>query len=263
MLEGLTMSVLSLLKFSEEHLDIVVVTAKADDRYEALTNTMLIPLKKEVAKMGSHLRLVDITDEVVAEYPTANADSIFTVNCMLRLYLDKVPGLSDRVLYLDTDVICRKDFGDFYHQALDRYDFAGCLDYYGKWFFHHRFTKNGFDYVNSGVLLFNMKRAKEDRLFERCRELCANKKMFLPDQSALNRLAKKKYVNHRYNDQRRLHPNRTVFQHFTTSFRFYPTIHTVTVKPWEEERLHSVLHLHDYDKLIAASKELMEKDQAS
>lgn len=38
--------------------------------------------------------------------------SRFTACCMLRLFADKT-DIKDRVLYLDTDVLCRKDFRDF------------------------------------------------------------------------------------------------------------------------------------------------------
>lgn len=30
----------------------------------------------------------------------------FTPCCMLRLYADRIPELPDRLLYLDTDVLC-------------------------------------------------------------------------------------------------------------------------------------------------------------
>ena len=42
-----------------------------------------------------------------------------------------------------------------------------------------------------------------------------------------------------------------MFQHFTTSFRFFPWFHPVTVKPWDVERMHRVLKLHEYDDLLA------------
>ena len=74
--------------------------------------------------------------------------------------------------------------------------------------------------------------------------------MFLPDQSAINKLAtKKKIAPRKYNEQYRLQSD-TVIQHFTTSFRFTPYFHTLTVKPWDVERVHSVLHLHEYDDIL-------------
>ena len=71
----------------------------------------------------------------------------------------------------------------------------------------------------------------------------------MPDQSAVNLVAKKKKLLPRqYNEQRKL-KNNTCFQHFTTSFRFFPWFHTVTVKPWEIDRVHQILRIYEYDEL--------------
>ena len=53
-------------------------------------------------------------------------------------------------------------------------------------------------------------------------------------------------MSRKYNDQRRLHKD-TVIQHFTTTFRLFPWFHSLTVKPWDVERLHSVLKNYEYD----------------
>ncbi|QLL70911.1 glycosyltransferase [Lactobacillus sp. 3B(2020)] len=262
MLQGLTIAIISLLQHSSEPLNIIVVTAQADPRYRPLTNRQLYPINDYLSNFGSHLKLVDLTKQVRQAYPIANQNSIFTVNCMLRLYLDLLPNLPERFLYLDTDIICRRDFTELYYQNLHGYDLAGVLDYYGKWFFHHHLTWHGFDYLNSGVLLFNTPQAKKDRLFSRCRQQCQNTTMFLPDQTSLNRFARKKYLNHRYNEQRRLHSN-TVFQHFTTTFRLFPFIHPVTVKPWQLRQLHQILHIYEYDELIQTAQELLKSQKGS
>ncbi len=172
----------------------------------------------------------------------------FTPFCMLRLYADQVEELPERLLYLDNDVVCRMDITEFYHQELEGIDFAGVLDYYGGWFFRkHLFRR---DYVNSGVLLLNMDRIRRTGLFTKCRERCRTKKMFMPDQSALNKLAETKRIcPRRYNEQRSLHAD-TALQHFTTSFRFWPWLHTVTVKPWQVEQVHEQLKLYEYDSIL-------------
>ena len=72
----------------------------------------------------------------------------------------------------------------------------------------------------------------------------------MPDQSALNHFAtEKKIAPRRYNEQYKLQSD-TVIQHFTTSFRFWPIFHTLTVKPWQVERVHEILKLHEYDDIL-------------
>ena len=58
-----------------------------------------------------------------------------------------------------------------------------------------------------------------------------------------------------YNDQKRLHKN-TVLQHFSTTFRFWPYFHTQSVKPWQEDRMHTILKIHEYDDLLKEFKKL-------
>ncbi len=251
--DGLVISVLSLMKHASEPLNIFVMTMDL-----TLETGRILPvspgtvryldgrLKKQNEE--SSAALIDATEFFRAAPPLANMETRFTPCCMLRLYADLVPGLPDRILYLDNDVVCRKEFGGFYHQELSDYEVAGVPDYYGKWFFR----KNLFhmDYLNSGVLLLNLARIRKTGLFARCRVLCSEKKMFMPDQSAINQLAvQKKLCSRNYNEQRRLHGD-TVFQHFTTSFRFFPWLHTLTVKPWQIDQMHKKLKLHEYDDIL-------------
>ena len=72
----------------------------------------------------------------------------------------------------------------------------------------------------------------------------------MPDQSAISKLSEhKKICDRRFNEQRKLRQD-TVCQHFTTSFRVFPIFHKVSVKPWETDRMHSVLKLIEYDDLL-------------
>lgn len=252
--DGLMISTLSLLRTVREPLHITVLTmdyATESRRFEPLPAAFAEMLERRVKQtnQGGTVRLLDITALFLEEPPTANLETRFTPCCMLRLYADLIPDLPERLLYLDTDVICRRDCGEFYHQEIGQAEVAGVLDHYGKWFFRNRPFR--MDYLNSGVLLLNMKRIRETGVFRKCRQRCAEKEMFMPDQSAINKLAgEKKILPRRYNEQRKLHED-TVFQHFTTSFRFFPWFHPVTVKPWDVERMHSVLKLHEYDDLLA------------
>ena len=251
--EGLIISVMSLVKQVKEELHIYVLTMYYvdDDRVcEPLDNDIVRNLQTYIRAYNekSTVKLIDVSRLFDEEMPLANMGTRFTPCCMLRLYADRVEELPDRLMYLDTDVICRMDCKDFYYQDIEECELIGVLDNYGKWFFR----RNPFrmDYLNSGVLLMNLKKMRETGLLEKCRKRCAVKKMFMPDQSALNKLAtKKRYVPRRFNEQQRLR-NDTVFQHFTTRILLLPKPHIQTVKPWHMDKLHSVLKLHEYDELL-------------
>ncbi|MBQ8868268.1 MAG: hypothetical protein IJ027_00925 [Oscillospiraceae bacterium] len=257
--DGVLLSSLSIAKNTTQPLNIYILTASVKTQsksYEALGLDFADFLEGALGEPNK-VSLFDITELFNSDLPKANIETRFTPCCMLRLYADLLPELPDKILYLDNDVLCRKDCTDFYEQDISGWELVGALDYYGKWFFRNRLFSA--DYLNSGVLLLNLKKIRESRLFEKCRERCKNKKMFMPDQSAINKLAKsKKILPRRFNEQRKKHDN-TVFQHFTTSFRFFPYFHSVSVKPWDSERLHSVLKIYEYDPLISEWQRLKSK----
>lgn len=253
-LDGIIISVLSLCKAVDEPISVYILTSSVDSgerKYKPLPPDFAGFLEEVMKGYDARhsVKLYDISDMFREELPTANMGTRFTPCCMLRLFADKVEDIPDRILYLDNDVICRLSPLDFYYQNLDNSSLAGVLDYYGSWFFRKNIFRR--DYLNSGVLLLNMKRIRENGLFRKCREKCRNDEMFMPDQSALNKLCGDKIIcKGRYNDQRRGHKN-TVFRHFTTSFRLFPWFHSVSVKPWNIEGMHETLGEFEYDALLS------------
>lgn len=252
--DGVLISTLSLLKNVDEvHIYILTMytqTGKKD--YHPFSKHAADYIRSLVLKHNSKnsVDLIDCSSLFIQDVPTANMGTRFTPYAMLRLFADQLPQIPERILYLDDDIIIRQDPSEFYEQDLTDTEMVGVLDYWGRFFFHNFHTKKIFDYLNSGVLLLNMNEIKKTGLFPKVRHMMQVKKMFLPDQSALNKLAtEKKIAPRKYNEQYRLQED-TVIQHFTTSFRFKPYFHTQTVKPWDVKRVHSVLKLHEYDDIL-------------
>ncbi len=264
--EGLLISVLSLINNVREEICVYVMTMQIEYNgraYAAVSDSTISFLDERVrAKFPlGFVKKLDVTEKFRAEVPEANMSTRFTPFCMLRLFADQFSELPDKLLYLDNDVVCRRDITDFYSQPMDDWELAGVLDYYGGWFFRRNIFRR--DYINSGVLLLNLARIRESGLFSACRRMCVNKKMFMPDQSAINKLSSaKKLLPRKYNEQRKLKSD-TVLQHFTTSFRFFPWLHTLTVKPWQVDKVHDVLKLHEYDELLTQFQTLLPEMRAA
>ncbi len=256
-IHGVLFSILSILKHNKGEIHFYLATIESKElEIKGITDKsvdFLNDLVKNYHK-NSFVKKYDLTKEFCEELPTRNMCTRFTPCCMLRLYIDKT-DLPDKLLYLDYDVVCRKNIKHFYNSDITNYEVGGVLDYYGKWFYAKKYLVK-FDYLNSGVLLINKKKCIETGLFKKCRILCRDELLMLPDQSAINKVAKyKKIFPSIYNDQKRLHKN-TVLQHFSTTFRFWPYFHTQSVKPWQEEKMHNILKLHEYDDLIKEFKKL-------
>ena len=261
--KGLLMSILSLVRKTKRVLNIYVLTmhlVTPEKEYEPVSDQCIerirMLLKEENSQ--SSIILIDASEHFEQYPPGKNMATRFTPGCMLRLFADLQKEIPDKLLYMDYDVLCRDGAGfeQLYDTDMKDYEYAAVLDHYGSWFFRKKFYRR--DYINSGVLLLNMTQIRQTGLFEKCRVLCQNKKMFMPDQTALNRMAEKKLLlPEKYNEQRRIHED-TVLQHFTTSFRFFPVFHYVTVKPWDQERVHKVLRIHEYDQLFQDYNQLTE-----
>ena len=254
--DGVLIATLSLLKNAgAEELHIYVLTMYTRNykkKYHPFSKHAADYIRSLLVKQNPNntLRLIDCTSLFIEENPAANMKNHFTPYAMLRLFSDQLPQIPHRILYLDDDVIVRRSLRTFYKQDLTNVQLVGVLDYWGRFFFHNYHEHKIFDYINSGVLLLNMEEIKETKLFARVRHMMQVKNMFMPDQSAINKLAtEKKIAPRRYNEQYKLQPD-TVIQHFTTSFRFFPFFRTQTVKPWDVKRIHSVLKLHEYDDLL-------------
>ena len=209
----------------------------------------------------SFVKLIDATEAFCANLPVKNMGSYFTPCSMLRLYIDKIPELAklDRILYLDYDVVCRKDIAEFYNMDLTNIEAAGVLDIYGRRWYHY----NGLfvqDYMNSGVMLFNVPECIENGVFEKAVYLCANRKMMLADQAALNKsITRRELVDRRYNEQEERPRFETVLHHFSNNFKFWPYFRVQKVKPFDVERVHGVLGVYEYDDILEMYNQLKGK----
>ena len=231
---GALVSILSIIKYNDRPIHFFILTINYKDTV-AFTEKSAKFLDELVKKTNpkSFVKLIDATEVFVENLPKKNMGSYFTPCSMLRLYIDKVPEIAklDRVLYLDYDVVCRGDLSEFYNTDLDGIEAAGVLDIYGKNFYHYRGIFN-FDYMNSGVMLFNMRECLKTGMFEKAATLCAKRWMMLADQAALNKVIKKrKLMPRKYNEQQDKPKPDTVFHHFSNNFKFLRTYVHVYAAP--------------------------------
>ena len=256
---GVLVSILSLIKNNSEPLNIYIMTINYKDTvaFTERSAEFLDSLVKEKNEK-SFVKLIDATDVFVKNLPKKNMGSYFTPCSMLRLYVDKVPEIAklDRILYLDYDVVCRADISEFYNTDLTGIEAAGVLDIYGKNFYHYNGIFN-FDYMNSGVMLFNMRECIKTQMFERAVALCVKRKMMLADQAALNKsITHRKLMPRKYNEQGEGPRKDTVLHHFSNNFKFWPYFRVQKVKPFEADKIHDILKITEYDDILNKYKKI-------
>ena len=237
--DGMMISLISLVKHTKEPLDVYILTMDLTDKKPAFApicekqRAFLEQICKEV-NIKSSVVLIDVGDLYRENlFNSPNAETSYTPYALLRLLACKISCLPKKILYLDTDTVINKDISELWNTDIENYELAAALDYYGKIFM-------GYKYVNTGVLLLNLDMIKTTGLFDRAIDLLNRKKIFLPDQTALNRLVKKKLVlDAKYNEQKHFKDD-TVIQHFAKTIIWFPYFHTRNIKPWNVEGVKSL-----------------------
>lgn len=247
--KGMLLGALSIIKHYKDKVHFYILTMdlqEVDPDYIAVSDEKVKLLESVVKEINKDSRVtkIDVTSlyvKTLLESP--NSKTRYTAYTLLRLLLDKIPRIPNKVLYLDTDVLAFNNISELYNIDISNYELAGVKDRYGRFFMGPR-------YLNAGVLLLNMKKIKETGLFKKCRDYLNKKKVFLSDQTAINKYVKqKKILKRRFNEQKKVKKD-TVVRHFSMQFRLFPKFHFVNIKPWHKKRLHNEYKCHHFDDIL-------------
>lgn len=187
---------------------------------------------------------VDVTELYESEFAYCpNEGAYCSPYTLLRLFADVVEGMPDKLLYLDVDILFNRDITLLYDIDVSDYEYAAARDHYGKYLLNP-------NYINAGVLLFNMKKVRETGLLEKARELIKTKKLTFADQSAVYRsTTRKKMLPQKFNDQKFLHKH-TVVRHFSKRLFYLPYPHTANVKQWRVSDIHRIFRYYVFDDIL-------------
>ena len=190
------------------------------------------------------VKLIDVKDIYDKEFADCPNESAYcSPYTLLRLFADLIPDMPDKLLYLDVDILFNRDITLLYNIDINSYEYAAARDHYGKYLLNP-------NYINAGVLLFNMKELKQSGLFERARVLIKTKKLVFADQSAIYRsTTRKKMLPQRFNDQKFLHRH-TVVRHFSKRLFYLPYPHTENIKQWDVSKIHRVFKYSQFDDIL-------------
>ena len=257
--DGMLTTSLSMLKRSKSdepitfHIFTMDVSHLRED-YLPVTEKQLAFFNEVIKEYNKENKaiLVDVT-QFYKNYFTGcpNEDAYCSPYTLIRLFADLV-DMPSKVLYLDCDIMFNKDVHLLYDKDLGDYEYFASRDHYGK------FLVNP-NYINAGVILFNMKKCKETGLFQKAREWIQKKKLVFADQSAIIRsTTKRKVLSQRFNDQKFLYKN-TVIRHFSKRLFWLPYPHTDNIKQWHVSRVHKVFKYYNFDDILFEYIYLKEK----
>ena len=248
--DGVLTCALSILKRStlDEGVAFYILTmdvSHLNEKYVPISPAQIAYLDGVVKEYSPENRVeaIDVTDlyqQYFAGCP--NEGAYCSPYTLLRLFADLLP-LPDKLLYLDVDILFQRDVRLLYDTDVSQVEYAAARDHYGKYLIRP-------DYINAGVLLFNLARMRETGILQKAREWICTKKLVFADQSALIRSTTcKKMLPQRFNDQKFLHRH-TVVRHFSKRLFWLPYPHTDNVKQWQVTRVHKVFGYDQFDDIL-------------
>lgn len=185
------MSLTCLASNTKEDLNVFIITGnflKINSGYVAFNKKEIDFLEKiiKIYNPNNKITLLDMScleDELMN---STNKNTKFTPYTLLRLYIDDevFSSLDKRLLYMDIDTMCFGDIKELYNFDLKGKTLGMVRDNVGRHWIH----KN---YCNAGMILFDVDRTikNKDKIIK-AREMIRTVKMFMPDQTAINRAFK-------------------------------------------------------------------------
>ena len=249
--DGILTCALSMFKRSEtkEPFTFYIYTmdvSHLNPKYTPISDSMIGYLDEIVKSYNKENKVikVDVTDIYNKEFKgSPNEGCYCSPYTLLRLFADLVPNMPDKILYLDVDIMFNRDIKLIYDIDVEGYEYAAARDHYGKYLINP-------NYINAGVLLFNLKKMKETKILDKARQLIKTKKLVFADQSALIRsTTKKKMLRQKFNDQKFLHKH-TIIRHFSKRLFWLPYPHTDNIKQWNVSKVHKVFKYYQFDDIL-------------
>lgn len=249
--DGALTTMLSILKrtATKEPFNFYIYTmdiTRIKPEYTAISDAQINFLEETAKNYNADNKVIKVDVGEIYENEFANCPNEMAYcspYTLLRLFVDIVPNMPDKILYLDIDIMFNRDITLLYNKDITNYEYAAARDHYGK------YTINP-NYINAGVLLLNLKKIKETGLMVKARELIRTKKLVFADQSAIIRATTKRLIiPQRFNDQKFLH-NHTVVRHFSKRLFFKPYPHIDNIKQWKVSQVHKIYKYYQFDDIL-------------
>ena len=245
--DGALTELISITNRTKEAVNCYIFTmdvSRIKPEFTCITDEQVDFLNKVIQARNPENKVIkiDVTDLYEKEFGYCKNEGAYcSPYTLLRLLADLIPNMPDKLLYLDIDMMAANDITQLYNIDVTDYEYAAVKEKYGSVLLWP-------DYINAGMLLFNMKKARETGLLEKARELIKTKKFLFADQTALYKATTKKLlIPRRFNEQSSFKREDTVICHFCKRLVFRPYPHTTNFKQWHIEPVHEILRCYRFD----------------
>lgn len=245
--DGALTELISITNNTKESINCYIFTmdvTRLKKEYRPISDEQVAFLNKVVKEknLDNKVTKIVVTEIYDKEFKgSSNENAYCTPYTLLRLLADLVPGIPDKLLYLDIDMMAKGDISELYNINIDDYEYAAVKEKYGCWVIRP-------DYINAGMLLMNMKKIKETKLLEKARDLIKKRKLLFADQDAIFwNTTKKKLLPRKFNEQSKFNRKDTIICHFCKRLMLRPYPHTENFKQWNIDEIHKELKCFAFD----------------
>ena len=246
-LDGALTLLISMTNRTKEAVHVFIMTMdlqRLSPDYVCITEAQTDFLEKVIQGKNPENKVtrLDVTHLYeMAFHQCINEGAYCTPYTLLRLLADVTPGIPDKILYLDMDIMIAGDIKELYDIDISDVEYAAVKEKYGCWLIRP-------DYFNAGMLLLNIGKIRYSGLLGKARERIRTKKMLFADQTAIFKsTTKKKLLPRRFNEQSKFDRKDTIVCHFCKRLMFRPFPHTENYKQWQVEEIHKYLNCHTFD----------------
>lgn len=160
--DGALTELISMANRTKEPINCYIFTMDAthlNAEYKSISDDQIDFLNEVVKLKNKENRVtkIDVTNLYKQEFnKCANETAYCTPYTLLRLLADLIPDIPDKLLYLDIDIMVGGDIAELFNIDISEYEYAAVKEKYGCWAIRP-------DYINAGMLLFNMKKMRAIR----------------------------------------------------------------------------------------------------
>lgn len=217
--------------------------------YENIEDNILNAYKKFISDFDiGELNLIHF-DSSTIELPLKNDEITghITKEAYFRLYAPFfLPEDMDRILYLDSDIVCTGDISSFYNTDFIGNLLVGCqnVDISNGEFSSRLGLPEDTFYFNSGVLIFNLKKYREEVSIDKLNEFISENASILlfQDQDVVNKMFYGKIfpasIDYNFQIAMLLYTDGGILHHYTGP-----------IKPWDDDYARPLLAWAYYDAM--------------
>lgn len=253
--------------------------------FKYIINVLGMDLEKDtinkILSLGNENFIVKVinTNQNFNEFKFKEKDFHVSTAAILKFSIAEILNNYDKVLYLDSDMIVLDDLSELYFTPIENV-YAGVVEdvkasYFYKKPAHTRINSKLNYYFNSGMMLLNLKKMRQDNIQAKLIEYRKHGINYFMDQDALNVVfdAYTKKLSYKYNFFANT-PEWTTCDEFTNIVKekkydnFHSLINNTSIlhfsspsKPWNDKTTKYAHIWHDYYVLSSASEKFTKPNE--